>query len=250
MLRLNTRDNPETQGAIDAIHAGDVVALAALLNAHPALIRAYIADNERPNQGRTLLHVATDWPGHFPRVAETVAVLIAAGADVNAPFLGAHQETPLHWAASSNDVAVMEVLLDGGANIEASGSVLGGGTPLRNARAFGMWQAARLLVARGAHTDIVDEATLGLMDRLERRFTPTAPVVPLPEVNAAFWGACHGGSLEAAQFLYARRADINYLPHWEPLTPLDAAERQGNSAVTEWLRGLGALHANQLPHIP
>ena len=32
---------------------------------------------------RTLLHVATDWPGHYPNGAAVVGVLVAAGADVN-----------------------------------------------------------------------------------------------------------------------------------------------------------------------
>jgi len=48
--------------------------------------------------GRTLLHVATDWPGGFPNSAATVAALIEHGAGVNARFTGAHTETPLHWA--------------------------------------------------------------------------------------------------------------------------------------------------------
>jgi ankyrin repeat protein len=50
---------------------------------------------------RTLLHVVTDWPGHFVNGAAAVVVLVEAGADVNARFRGPHTETPLHWAASS-----------------------------------------------------------------------------------------------------------------------------------------------------
>lgn len=57
---------------------------------------------------RTLLHVVTDWPGHYPNGAATVALLIAAGTDVNARFAGPHTETPLHWAASSDDVEVLD----------------------------------------------------------------------------------------------------------------------------------------------
>ncbi len=71
--------------------------------------------------------MATDWPGHFPNGSATVAALIAHGSDVNAPFTGSHAETPLHWVASSDDVAVLDALLDVGANIEAPGSVIGGG---------------------------------------------------------------------------------------------------------------------------
>ena len=61
-----------------------------------------------------------------------------------------HTETPLHWAASCDDVDVMEVLLDHGADIEAEGACIGGGTPLADAVAFGQWRAARRLIERGA----------------------------------------------------------------------------------------------------
>src|SRR6185503_2808131 len=81
----------------------------------------------------TLLHVATDWPGHFPDVVKTVKTLIMAGADVNARGSGPHTETPLHWAASSDDVEVLDALLDAGADIEAQGAVIGGGTPMSDA---------------------------------------------------------------------------------------------------------------------
>jgi ankyrin repeat protein len=73
---------------------------------------------DRGGVARTLLHVAADWPGHFPNGPEIVGVLIAAGAEVNAPVLHAKPhgsaETPLHWAASSDDVAVLDALLDQG----------------------------------------------------------------------------------------------------------------------------------------
>ena len=57
---------------------------------------------------RSLLHVVTDWPGHLANGPDSVAALVAAGADVNARFTGPHTETPLHWAASSDDVAVLD----------------------------------------------------------------------------------------------------------------------------------------------
>ena len=79
-------DDPLAVAATEAIHGGGVVALRGLLKANPGLAPARIID--RHGCGRTLLHVATDWPGHFPRVAETVAALVAAGADPDAQFEG------------------------------------------------------------------------------------------------------------------------------------------------------------------
>lgn len=87
---------------------------------------------------------------------------MGAGADVNAPVTGPHAETPLHWAASSDDVEVLDGLLDAGADIDAPGAVVAGGSPLRDATAFGQWSAARRLVERGAQTTSFDAATLGL----------------------------------------------------------------------------------------
>lgn len=100
-------------------------------------------------------------------------MLVEAGADVNARFRGPHEETPLHWAASSHDVAVLDALLDLGADIEAPGAVIAGGTPLADARAFGNWEAGLRLVERGARTTLTDSATLGLLDRVELAFTAT-----------------------------------------------------------------------------
>jgi uncharacterized protein len=74
-----------------------------------------------------MLHVATDWPGHFPNGPAVIAMLVGAGTDPSAPVGGSwHAETPLHWAASSDDVAVADALLDAGADIEAPGASIGG----------------------------------------------------------------------------------------------------------------------------
>ena len=61
-----------------------------------------------------------DWPGHFPNVAQTIAMLATAGGDVNVhypphPTDPSSKETPLHQAATSNDVAAIDALLDAGA---------------------------------------------------------------------------------------------------------------------------------------
>jgi ankyrin repeat protein len=190
------------------------------------------------------MHVATDWPGHFPDSGAKVTALVAAGADVNGGYAGAHEETPLHWAASSDDVDALDALLDAGADIDAPGAVIGGGTPLDDAVAFGQWHAARRLVERGAHTKLWNAAALGLMPRLEEQFAD--PPHPSPEdVTNAFWCACHGGQREAAEYLLARGADLNWVGH-DDHTPLDAARRSDAGELADWLVQQGAKTADEL----
>jgi len=133
---------PLAVAVVRAIQTGDLATLKRLLDSNPGLATARLGDADPEGMSRTLMHVVTDWPGRFPNGAATVAVLIEAGADVNGRFRGPHTETPLHWAASSDDVEVLDALIDAGADIKASGGVIGGGPPLADARAFAQWQAA------------------------------------------------------------------------------------------------------------
>ena len=140
MAQFLDADDPVAVAVTGAIQSGDIPALGQLLAERPELATARIGDG---GMSRTVLHAATDWPGNFPNGPQVAAALIAAGADVNARIAGPnHTETPLHWTASSDDVAVMNVLLDAGADIEAPGAIIGGGTPLADAVAFGQWNAA------------------------------------------------------------------------------------------------------------
>jgi uncharacterized protein len=241
VLVLDTED-PLAVETVAAIHAGDVGALRRLLAAHPRLATARLGDYPG-GMSRTLLHVVADWPGHYPNGAATVTALVTAGAEVNARFTGPHTETPLHWAASSDDVEVLDALLDAGADIEARGAVIAGGTPLDDARAFAQWQVAHRLVERGARTTLQDAATLGLSERLERYFTGGRSQPSPEDVNQAFWGACHGGRQQCASYLLDRGADLDWIPGWEDLTPLDAALRNGFTELAGWLRARGAHSA-------
>src|SRR5580704_3020061 len=102
MLMLS-KDDPQAAAVKKAIETGDLEGLDRLLRVNPDLAHARIGckNNQTGEGGRTLLHIATDWPGHFSNGPAIVAALVAAGAEVNAEFSGPHDEAPLHWAASS-----------------------------------------------------------------------------------------------------------------------------------------------------
>lgn len=218
---------------VEAIHAGDVEVLDRILKEDPELVTARLKGN---GGERTLLHVATDWPGHFPNVRASIETLVAHGADVNAEFIGRHSERPLHWAASSDDLDALDALIDHRADIEAPGSVIGGGAPLSDAVAFGCWRSARRLVERGARTTLWQAAALGLMERVKECFAGDSPTAS--EVTNAFWNACHGGQLCAAEYLLDRGAELNWVGP-NGLTGLDAANRNGATELVAWLRSHG-----------
>lgn len=119
-------EDPLAVAVTEAIRTGDLEGLGRLLATHPGLATARLGDDRSGG--------------------------------------GSHDETPLHWAASSDDV----------------------------------------------------------------------------EVSRAFWGACHGGQRACAEYLLERGADPNWVPPWEPLTPLDTAARSGADALVRWLRDQGA----------
>lgn len=211
-----------------AIRRGETGRLELFLRANPEAV------NVRTDGQRTLLHIATDWPGHFPNVRETIQLLAAHGADLNAAFQGGHTETPLHWAASSNDLVALDTLLDLGADMEASGSVIDGGSPLSDAVAFAQWKAAHRLIARGARSTIWQSAALGLMDRLQEYFKGDAKP-SASEVTNAFWNACRGGQLEAARYLLSKGAALDWVGHGG-LKPIDAACKSENVELVQWLQ--------------
>jgi ankyrin repeat protein len=177
-----------------------------------------------------------------------VTVLVEAGADVDAPYVGRHAETALHWAASCDDLVVIDALLDAGANIDAPGGSVGDGTgtPLFDATVFGQWAAARRLLERGAATGGWEEAALGLSDRLAARLRDLPASV---ELTSWFWAACHGGQRATAELLLDAGAYRDWVSDWDGLTPLDAAVRaaaEGVASAAEvvaWLRDQRAATA-------
>ncbi len=232
--------DPRAVALAAAIQRGETQTLRALLDATPALAAARIVDDRGVE--RTLLHVAADWPGHFPSAAASVALLIAAGAAVNAPVdhrgQGGAPETALHWAASSDDVAVLDALLDGGADIEAPGGIFTNGSAMSDAIVFAQYKAARRLLERGASTTLWQAAALGLTDRVLALCNASPSPAPR-EITNAFWHACRAGQRETASLLLGRGAELNWIGY-DHKTPLAAAHDSGNRDVIAWLMSSGA----------
>lgn len=232
--------------AVAAIKSGEVQQLRALLDADRGLVSATLPGNER-----SLLHHATDWPGHWPDVGTTIQLLVSFGADPNIGFASDTPkvaETPLHWAASSNDVIAARALLAVGADVDALGGIFGGCTPFEEAIIFENYDVARILLEHGATNYLPGAAALGQADEVPGYFTMDGVVdvashalphwEPLPPaqivLDRAFQFACRSGHIDIAKSLLARGAEPT------AMTPAntsarDEAQNNSHGSVVEWL---------------
>ena len=246
--------------AVTAIRCGDIERLTQWLQQHAARVNEIIGDNPR-----TLLHYATDWPGHWPRVAQTVSLLVAAGADVNARCHGpatSAQETPLHWAASSDDVAAADTLISSGAELNVDGGCIGNGTQLALAVIFQNWQVAERLVEAGCQLSLPLVAGMGRMDLVRRFFDDSGVRSPHPklaeandqtpaddardQLNQGAVLAASGGHLQVLKFLLRQGAPLNAVSGVQT-TSLDEAIARGHADVAEYLKSCGAVGYAELP---
>jgi hypothetical protein len=230
-----------------AIRRGNLQTLRHMLQERPELAVVHMIGRRGIEGGwGTPLHAATDWPGYFPDAPASVTVLLEAGADPNDDTGGSSPETPLHYAASTDDADVAVLLVDAGADLERPGGSIG--TPLDNAVGYGCWHIARLLVERGARVDrLWHAAALGMLARLEELLTAAAPTAE--ELNSAFWQACHGGQRRAAERLLAAGADINTSPDYAGnQTALDQVLKPDTrrDLLAGWLREHGGKPADAL----
>jgi ankyrin repeat protein len=124
----------------EAAAAGDVAAVRDLLAADPVLVHTHSSD------GWTPLHLAAHF-GHL-HVAEE---LLAHGADVDARASNHLATTPLLWGVMGQDVALVTLLLDRGADVNEASAA--GSTSLHKAAVLGNAELTRLLLARGANVN-------------------------------------------------------------------------------------------------
>lgn len=123
---------------LKAAKSGDAGRVKELIETDPSLISV------RDSDGSTPLHCAC-WKGH----EAVVAVLLKAGADVNAENANEHWgTTPLHAAAHANQKKIAERLIAHGADINAKN--LNNRTPLDETSFHNASAVAQLLRAAGA----------------------------------------------------------------------------------------------------
>jgi ankyrin repeat protein len=241
-FQASPRTLPDSdRAAFDMLRAlkhGDVQQLTRILGADPGLASCWI-------NSVTPLHHFADAPGHRPNAAAVVNALAAAGADLNAQARDSwHHETPLHWAASNDDVALIDALLDAGADIEHPGSSINGGSPIQSALGYGQWAAVRRLWERGAATGLPHAAVLGQAETVTL-LVETSPPPGQDDISGAFWNACRAGQLIVARYLLAHGAELDWPAPWDGSTPLDAAAARHQQETVAWLRDAGA-HPGQV----
>ena len=121
----------------EAAATGQIDRVRALIQQDPALVNSYSPDGFAP------LSLAAFF-GH----AETVDVLLAAGAEVSAPSRETMKLTPLASALAAGHNQIARTLIEHGAQVNAKGDT--DVTPLHTAAARGNIEAATFLLEHGA----------------------------------------------------------------------------------------------------
>jgi ankyrin repeat protein len=276
--------------AVEAVIGGDVDTLRRLVAEDPDLVRARSTRAccfDPPVHRATLLHylaangVETYHQKSPPNAVDVAKVLLDAGADPNAlqdSYGG--QNTTMSMLVSSTppreagvQVPLVEILIDYGATIGPSGR--GAWTsPLETALVFGMHDAARALVRRGAAIETLAAAAgLGRLD-VVRQMLPGADAPDRHRALALAAQSGHAdivgalidagedpnrfnppgthshaqplhqavaaGHLEVVKLLIARGAKLDTKDTTFKSTPLGWAEYCGQPEIASYLRAQGA----------
>src|SRR5579864_8251290 len=203
------------EAAADAIVSGDVAILGGLLREDPKLTRA----SSTREHGATLLHYISangveDYRQQTPKnIVEITEMLLNAGADVDATAnvygggcttLGL-VATSVHPERAGVQEALLQTLLDHGANLEQPSIAGNRHSIVIGCLANGQPQAAEFLANRGAPVDLAEAAGLGRLDAVKSLFTPTSTK---EQLNNAFLYACRYGHNAIVEFLLENGVDL------------------------------------------
>jgi ankyrin repeat protein len=236
------------EAAAEAVIAGDIAALDALIRRQPDLVRARSTREHRA----TLLHYAAangveNYRQKTP--ANAVAVverLLSAGAEVDAEAemygggcttLGL-VATSIHPERAGVQNALMQTLIDHGAALDRPRGAGHNHLFVRGCLANGRAAAAEFLAARGARLDLEGAAGIGRLDVVQSYFDSDGRLKPnntVDEMHAAFGSACAYGRIAVVEFLLDRGVppDVR-LGHDGPMG-LYGAALEGHAAIVALL---------------
>lgn len=211
----------------EIFNSGDVDRLRALLAAQPELAAQRMqrwCDHRRGADPLGYLAMLRfdarrlELPEDLPAVGAMTRALLDAGAPVEGH--ASASETPLITAASYGDAEVAQILIDAGADLDATAAPTSGGVPggtaLAHAAVFGMTAVLDLLVAAGASIrDIAEAAAAG---------------------DLTGWLAADTGEPDRVRALrmaagHDRLAVIDQL--LDAVTPIDGVDGDGSTALHE-----------------
>ncbi len=261
LRELARAQSPEAafEAAADAIASGDITTLRELLSSHPGLAK----QRSTREHHSTLLHYVSangieDFRQKTPKnIVEITTLLLDAGADVNAESdayggrctaLGL-VATSVHPEEAGVQIALLQRLLDRGANLYQPSAGGNGQSVVNACLANGQPEAAGFLADAGARLDVEGAAALGRLDVLGTFFDENGaarPPIGPKELTSAFLYACGYGSREGAEFLMAHGVDpavrnpqgqtalhwANYTPHIEIIKLL--LERGAPVSLKDW----------------
>jgi Ankyrin repeats (3 copies) len=225
MLRRAGSLVPAFELAADAVVSGDVAMLAQLLRDHPGLIRAR---SSRAHHG-TLLHYVganglEDFRQKTPGNAVAVLrILLEAGAEVDAQADMYNHDTTLGLVATSVHplrAGVQQALME--TLLAAGAAVDPGGSIVNACLANGRGQAARFLASRGASLDLEGAAGVGRLDVVRACFDQNGSLrsgATRTQMQSGLNWACEYGETGVVEFLLEKGADPGVPDHHGQTAP-------------------------------
>ena len=178
-------------------------------------------------------------PLHLVRTTDIAASLISKGANVNAKDNNGW--TPLHGAAFCRYHAIVELLVAKGADVRAED--MEGRTPLHVTTAG---DTVELLIAQGANVNARDAAGLTPLHRTSQKETIQALLAHGADLNAKYGDgetalhmAVRRNNGYLVRFLVGEGADVR-AKNKDGKTPLDVAVEMGRNYIADFLRKHGA----------
>ncbi len=228
------------------LNSRDLSRLTRLLAQHPELARTKLLRWSDHKNGADPLgyiamvrfdHQRLGLPRELPGTGAVAKALIDAGAPVDGQ--PGDKETPLITAASYGDAEVAAVLIEAGANLDATAAPDAGGVPggsaLRHAAVFGMTEVLDLLVRAGARVRGIEEAAAA--GDITGWLTPETP--PQARIRALVMAADHQ-RLEVIDQLIAAGTPVDAVDEKWGRQALRIAVHNGRAASVRRLLDHGA----------